>query len=505
VVTVTAIDRRPAWLSSGLAGTLAAIVALVHGFSVGHPLAAVVGLLGAVGLYRVAGLLAVNRTETPRGERAGTTLGLVVSLFVLLAPTTWLGLTASVVIYLPLLGVVLVGLASADAITGEHADAFISVWWRTRDVFVLGAAVLAVIQTGVAVTLVTAGSRGFLSVTAWGVVPAILLLEALGYLLVVCLPMAQRELDARVGTERTERVATITVGDALIEESLGEVKAWIHNHVVLVIGQIVLLVLATPYLEGLLLSAGPAGVWIRTISTAGFLHVIVLVPLVLSMLVLAGAFVHELVTAQLWIDPPAMATDAVGGLLAVLAVGTLSLVIPETVSEIVVSEYAARLARFYGPGAVLLGVLAVLALSAPIVLSLASSGAVVMGLASDRSSGFLLGASAVLLGSIVAAEAGVSALVVFVGIAAAILVWELGEQASYLGTTIGSDGISDGVEAVHAAAALGVAVVGIAVASIVGYVIGPLTVAPERALLGIALSLVAAVFVVATTGDSSSP
>ena len=94
---------------------------------------------------------------------------------------------------------------------------------------------------------------------------------------------------------------------------------------------------------------------------------------------------------------------------------------------------------------------------------------------------------------------------VFVGVAVAILVWELGEQATYLGTTIGSDGISDGVEAVHATAALGVAAVGIAVASVVGYVLGPLTVAPERALLGIALSLVAVVFVVATTGDSSNP
>jgi hypothetical protein len=502
---MTAIDRRPAWLSSGLAGTLAAIVTLGHGFAVGHPLATIVGVLGAAGLVKSAGRLAVDRTETQRGERAGTTVWFVVSLFVLLAPTTWVGPAASAVLYLPLVGVVLVGLAGADAIAGEHADAFVSVWWRTRDAFVLGAAVLAGIQTGAAITLVTAGSRGFLSVSSWGVVPAILLLEVLGYLLVVALPMAQRELDARVGTESAERVATITVGDAPIEESLDTVRAWIHVHKLVVVGQLVLLVLAAPFLERLLLSTGPVGFWIEAALTAGVIQFLLLVPLVLSVLVLVGAFVHELVIGQAWIDPPAMATDAVGGLAAVLVVGVLSLVIPETVSEIVFDEYGERLATFYGPGAVLLGILAGLTLNVPIVHSLASSGVVVAGFASDRSSGFLLGASAVLLGAVVAAEVRLPAVVVFVGVAVAILVWELGEQATYLGTTIGSDGISDGVEAVHATAALGVAAVGIAVASVVGYVLGPLTVAPERALLGIALSLVAVVFVVATTGDSSNP
>jgi len=494
---MTTIDRRPTWLSSRLAGALAAIVTLAHGIAVDQPLAAIVSLGGAVGLVGTARRLASDRTETLREERAGTTVWFVASLFVLLAPTTWLGPLAMVVVYLPLAGVIFVGLSGADAIHGDNANSFFSVCWRTRDVFALAAIALGAIQTGALLALVAASARAIVSAPTSGLVAAIVLLEGVLYGVAITLPAALRELDERVGTVGDERVATVTVGDEPIEESLKAVSSWVHDNVLLVVVQVVLVVLAGPFLERSMLATGPVGHTVVAVFTSGVLHLPLIVVVVLSALVVGGGFVHEILTTRAWIDPPALATDAAGSLVAVVVIGAGSLVVPKTLTEMVFPPTTEQLGLFYGPGAVILLVTAVIALCLPIFLSVTTYVAALTGLSSDRSAGFLVGAALVLTGSIVAAEAGLSALVVFVGVGAAVLVWEFGEQASYLGVVIGNDGVSDGVETVHAAAAIGVAAVGIAIASAVGYVIGPLWVGSERATLSIVFSLVAAVFVLA--------
>jgi len=494
---MTTIDRHPTWLSSRLAGALAAVVVLAHGVAVGQPLAAIVCLGGAVGLVGTAGRLASDRTKTPRDERAGTTLWFVTSLFVLLAPTTWLGPLAIAVIYLPLTGVVFVGLAGAGAIDGTHADSFFSVCWRTRDVFALAAIVLGAIQTGVLLALIVGGTRAIVSAPTTGLVAALVLLEGVLYGVVIALPAALRELDERVGTDSAERVATVTVGDRPIEESLRTVSSWVHDNVFLVVVQLGFVVFAGPFIERAVLATGPVGHTVVAVFTSGVLHLPLLVVVVLSALVVGGAFVHEILTTRAWIDPPALATDAAGSLVAVVVIGTGSLVVPRALTEAVFPPTTEQLGLFYGPGAVILLVTAVIALCLPIALSVATYVAALTGLSSDRSAGFFVGAALVLTGSIVAAEAGLPALVVFVGVGAAVLVWEFGEQASYLGVVVGNDGVSDGVETVHATAAIGVAAAGVAIASVVGYVIGPLAVGSERATLAIALSLVAAVFVLA--------
>lgn len=501
---MTTIDRRPTWLSSRLAGALAAVVVVVHGIAVGQPLSALVALLGAVGIVAAAGRLARDRDETARNERAGTTLWFVASLFVALAPVTWLDLLATAVVYLPLAGVVFVGLASAAAIDGEHADAFFSVCWRTRDVFALGALVLGAIQSGGLYVLAVGAANGVVSIPAGGLVGAIVLLEVLLYGVTITLPAALRELDERVGTDSAERLATVTVGDEPIEESLRAVSSWVHQHALLVVVQLALVVIGGPSLERTLLAAGPVGNAAVAVFTAAILHVPLLVIVVLSTLVVGAAVVHEILTTRAWIDPPALATDAVGGLAGVLVIGTLSLVVPRVLTDAVFPGQTEQLALFYGPGAVVLLWLAVVALCVPIVLSLGTWLAARTGLSSDRSAGFLVGAALVVTGSVVAAEAELSGLVVFVGVAAAVLVWEFGEQARYLGVAIGSDGVSDGVETVHATAALGVAAVGVTVASAVGYVIGPVSIGTDRAALAIALSLVAAVFVLVATAEDEA-
>ena len=501
---MTELDRKPTWLSSRLAGVLAAVVVLVHGIALGEPLAAVVGLGGAVGLSWAAGRLARDRTAVARNDRAATAVWFVASLFALLAPVTWLDPRAFVVLYLPLTGAVFVGLAGTDAIDGEHADSMFSVCWRTRDVFALGAIVLGAIQSGAVLALAAGGTRVLTSIPASGLTAAIVLLEGVVYGTVIALPAALRELDERIGTDSAERAATVTVGDEPIEESLDAVSSWIHSNALLVVVQLGLVVVGGSFLERTLLAAGPVGHTVVSVFTSGVLHVPLLVVVVLSALVLGGAFVHEILTTRAWIDPPALATDAAGSLLVLGVIGTVSLAVPDVLTDVVFSPTAEQLGLFYGPGAIILLWMAVVALCLPIVLSLATYGATLTGLSSDRSAGFLVGSALVLTGSVVAAEAGLSALVVFVGVAAAVLVWEFGEQASYLGTVIGSDGVSDGVETVHVTAAVGVAAVGVVVASGVGYVVGPLSVGAERATLAIALSLVTATFVLVAASEDEA-
>jgi len=322
------------------------------------------------------------------------------------------------------------------------------------------------------------------------------------YALVVSLLWAQRELDERLATERVRQTVAVTVGGRSVHGTLRAVHTWVRDHWIVAGVQVVGVFLLGGTVEAVLLSAEPAGPLVVVLFASGLAHALVGILVAVALSVRIGAFVHDTVFRPLQ-DPMATGTDVTGAVLVVVGIGLLSLLVPDALTSVLPSGAATDLSSLVGPAAVLVGLLALVGIVVPLVVFILTQTAVVAGLAAERTSGFLIGSALVLLGSIVAAEQGAPAVVVFVGVAVAVLAWEFGEQATYLGVTVGDD-TDDVVETVHAVAAVAVGVVGVAVASGVGYLLGPLSVGPDRAVVAIVLALVAAVAAVATLDSQTS-
>lgn len=492
------LDRRPAWLSAGLATGLVATLTLVFGVFLGRPLTTVVGLTGAVGVARTATTLASSRAETARIDRAGASIVFVLGILLLVVPWLWLPPADAFVVTSLVVATAFVGLAGADAVAGPETGPLFSVCWRSRDVFAVAAVVFGVVQSGLLVTIlsssVTLASRQLRT----SFVGAVVSLEVLVYLVLLLLPKAQRALEERVGTTGAERIATITVGGRSVESTLGHVRSWVHDNVAVVALQLVILLIRGAFVERLLLAADPIGPLLRALLASGVVHLPLLLVAILSGLVLVGAFVHSLLVENTNVDPPAMAADSVGALVVATVVGAISLALPAHLTGLVFVGSPAEMATVYGPAAILLGTLAVVALAVPIAITLLSMLATATGLASSRTSGFLVGAGLVLFAAVVGAEQELPAILIFVAVAVAILTWDLGEQARYLGVMIGNSGVSDDVETLHATAAIGVGVVGVLIAAVAGYLLGPVTTTASQAFFGLALAVVAAVLAMAT-------
>jgi len=497
---MTGPDRQPAWLTSRLAAALVSALVVVHGFVAGVPVVAFLALLGALALVRVARSLAADRSDVARTERAVSTIGFVLGALVVVLALAHLDPIARALVGLPIAGFVLIGFAGHGAIYGPHAGAFTSVYRRSRATFVVAALFFAFV-----VLLSTTVARGVAWLPAlfsWRFGIALVAFELVVYALVVSLLWAQRELDERLATERVRQTVAVTVGGRSVHGTLRAVHTWVRDHWIVAGVQVVGVFLLGGTVEAVLLSAEPAGPLVVVLFASGLAHALVGILVAVALSVRIGAFVHDTVFRPLQ-DPMATGTDVTGAVLVVVGIGLLSLLVPDALTSVLPSGAATDLSSLVGPAAVLVGLLALVGIVVPLVVFILTQTAVVAGLAAERTSGFLIGSALVLLGSIVAAEQGAPAVVVFVGVAVAVLAWEFGEQATYLGVTVGDD-TDDVVETVHAVAAVAVGVVGVAVASGVGYLLGPLSVGPDRAVVAIVLALVAAVAAVATLDSQTS-
>ncbi|WP_229122198.1 DUF7519 family protein [Halapricum desulfuricans] len=499
---MTAPDRQPAWLTSRLAAALVSALVVVHGFVAGVPVVAFLALLGALALVRAARSLAVDRSDVARTERAASTIGFVLGALVVVLALAHLDPIARSLLGLPIAGFVLVGLAGHGAIYGPHAGAFTSVYRRSRVTFVVAALLFAFVQGILLSTTVSRGVAWLPVLFSWRFGIALVAFELVVYALVVSLLWAQRELDERLGTERVRQTMAVTVGGRSVHGTLRAVHTWVRDHWIVAGVQVVGVFLLGGTVEAVLLSAVPVGPLVVVLFASGLAHALVGVLVAVALSVRVAAFVHDILFRPLQ-DPMATGTDVTGAVLVAVGSGLLSLLVPDALTSVLPSGAATDLSSAVGPAAVLVGLLALVGIVAPFVVFILTQTAVVVGLAAERTSGFSIGSALVLLGSIVAAEQGAPAVVVFVGVAVAVLAWEFGEQATYLGVTVGDD-TDDVVETVHAVAAVAVGVVGIAVASGVGYLFGPISVGPDRAVVAIVLALVAAVAAVATLDSQTS-
>ena len=501
MVTVIEPDRQPTRITTRLAAALVAVLVVVHGVILDVPAIALLALLGALGLVGTARSLAVDRSDVPRNERAVSTIGFVLGALVVILALAHLDPIAGMLLGLPIVGFALVGLAGNGAIYGPHAGAFTSVYQRSRATFVV-ATLLFVLLDVFFSGLVSRGGAGLQALFAWRFGIALVAFELLVYALVVSLLWAERELDERLGVRYVRQPMAVTVGDQSVRETFRYVRNWVHDNWIVAGVQAVGIFLLAETIKEVLLSADPIGPPVIVLFRSGLAHALVgtLVAVALSSRV--ALFIHDIFVRPLQ-DPMAVGTDIAGAVLVAAGLGLVSLLAPDTLVSMLPNGALTRLSSAINPAAVLLSLLALVGITVPFVVFALTQVAVVAGLAAKRTSGSLVGSGFVLLGSIVAAEQGVSAIVVFSGVAVAVLAWEFGEQATYLGVAVGGE-TDDVVETVHAVAAIAVGVVGIAVASGVGYLLGPLSVETERAIVALVLALVGAVAAVATLEKPSS-
>ncbi len=118
--------------------------------------------------------------------------------------------------------------------------------------------------------------------------------------------------------------------------------------------------------------------------------------------------------------------------------------------------------------------------------------------------GLAVGVGLLLLATVVAAESGASALLVFVGVAAALLAWDVGEYGTTLRRQLPGTTTRE-VELAHATAGVLVAAVGVALATVAAYVVGPLRAADGSAALALVGALVALVaFLLVARGSGTA-
>ncbi|SDL88746.1 hypothetical protein SAMN04487949_0066 [Halogranum gelatinilyticum] len=484
----TAATRFGASLALGVAAV--ATVALVAG--TGSLLRGLVGVAGAVLVGRSANLLDGESNQ----RRAIGSVGVVVGSALLVGAVV-VADTASGLVALAGLAVMATAL---DATGGLDEDTGRELFRAILDSGVVLAGFVA-LAAAVATGLVAAVAQGvlFAGETLLAQNSFVLLLSVqLGVLLVVlllarALPRYDEWLpDAWLPEQRA-------VLDQLATE-LWEVPRWVW----LALGGQVVLVgtdWAPPLVERLLGLLSVFGEAIRFLLRSGVLHI----PLALLVTLLAGTvladYVRHAVVVWAGDEPPETLANAGGGLVVGAVVGLLTAIPP--LVALVVSGFhpessAATLSAAFGLGATTLGTVV-----AALVAVLTTVGTALWlsetSYVPATAGGFAIGSGLLFVAALAGTVSGVPAFLTFVGVAAALLVWDLGENAVGLGHQLGVEAETRRGEVVHATGSLLAVGVGVVVALVAMYGLGPLSVpSGGRAALALALALVSLVaFVVA--------
>lgn len=233
---------------------------------------------------------------------------------------------------------------------------------------------------------------------------------------------------------------------------------------------------------------------LRFLLQSGAVHL----PLALVASVLGGVVLVDYLRGLLVVwageDPPETLAHASGGVVVGVVLGVLTAVPP--VVAVATAPFhpessAALLSQAFGFGATLLG-----SIAAALVGVLAVVGTA-LWLTNSRyippeAGGFAIGSGLLFVAALSGTVSSVPPFVTFLGVGAALLVWDLGENAVGLGRQLGTDAETRRGEVVHATGSLLAVGVGIVVALVAMYGLGPLSVpSGGRALLALVLALVA--------------
>ena len=396
---------RPTAVGSTLAVLVAAVATGLLGWTAGAPWATLAGLAAIAVLVGGSELLSGGPATNMR--RLWGSVAFVGGLFGVVRVFVW-AVPDTPVLVPSLLGTVFVGLGGTGSLDARKGTEVRRVSARSRDVFAFALfwALLVAVDLHVAVAFLAG------VVVEWvrgGLLASLTVLSVLVGLALSVIPRTQRSLGAR--REETFRVRP---GDRSL------LPLWA------VLFGVYLAAAAAPRLLDPAVESvpvfGPALLWT---VTSGLLHVLVGVVVAVGVAVLAVATVYELSVTWLSTRPSRAAARAAGALSATLLVGVAVAVVGFSVSPAVLIVVGA---------ATMLGWLLL-----PVTGVVLTDGVTRTGLVGRHGVGALLGAIGVGLGGVVTAVQGVTPLVVFVAIAAAVLVYDLGEHAASLGERVGPD------------------------------------------------------------------
>ncbi|WP_276254388.1 DUF7519 family protein [Halomontanus rarus] len=440
---------------------IAAITVLAVGLSLGVTTETVGGLIAAAGLVAGLSLLSSRSLSTRAVGSCAFVGGFALAGGVILTghPVAAGGLLA-------------VGLTAATVLA--RTESYVAVLSRTfRDSAVLAVVVgvvLAALVEG-AVGLTATATRSLLVILTLNPTAAAVSLLVLVGVTVVLLDLVSVVFESRLpdGVSLPSMVSFVNWAIDLPKGVLYLVGA---------IGFLALGVDLSNAFESALAALGPVGAVVELALISGVLHGSVgLITLVLTV-VLVGKAIAPLVSAWLGHYPlRTLALGSGGAVVATVLVGA-TLAVP----NVVLARYpwaffgALVLAFFFVNGAGLL--------------------TSVIGRARTTRYGLALGTIALFATVAVAALEGLEPLVVFAGVAASVLVWDLGENALTMNAQLGDAVDTREPELVHATGSLAVGVFGTGLAAIAMYVLGNVSPPDERwqALAPFVLAL-AAVFV----------
>lgn len=478
--------------SSRLAVGVSAMATLAIGLAVGT-WAVVVGVVGALAFAWGAGALDTDAN----GRRAlGSIATVVGGLLVLVGVAVGArGPATAVVTSLAMLGLAAVAVDATAGLGDESLAPVLSTLGSSIAALIAGVAVASVLHIAASfeVALILLGLLATASLsTALG---AFVSLQVLALLVGVLMRRSRRTVEGwfpgGVPVEAWEEFEPLAL-------SLSEVPR--SYWVVLGIQMLLLIVPGVVGLVELFLSTtwlfGDA---VRFLLQSGLLHGLLYLALLVELGVLGAELVRSVATTLLSPNPPKSLSHAAGGIALVVVV---PVIVAGLAVYAAVTGRASDLLLFGGSWGTVAAFTSVAVVALGVVFALEVTGVAIAerSVLPDRAAGFAIGATLLFLVAVGAAPLGAPAVVTFVGVAAALVTWDLGETAVDIGSHLGVETETRRAEVVHATGSVGVGVAGVALATLGVYLIGPLSVPGQggRAVAALALSLVALLaFVVA--------
>lgn len=478
------LDTQPAWRTATVSIVVAAAVGLALGVGTGQTLASALGIPGAL----LVGIGAWGLEESVTIRQAGGSVATVAGA-VLIAASLGVGFIGPETLLLvsAILGVVLVTIDGTVGIDRDR-DRTLSECIRSNVLLFLIAGA-SLVMTVLFVTYVVP-----LLVVLWVAVAShsTLLSLAIVQLLLVFVSLLLRHVVVEL-----ERWVPRSGDDGAVVGSLGSMSlttSAIPNTYFALLG-VQLVGGLVPWSSGLFEQffgsmLGPL------LGPPVLQHTLALVTLGLVGLIVAGKC-QRILVAGLGDDPSTTLGVTAGGIVAVVLAVVVEVTLRVFPTGIEFSQPVAGLARVIGLSPIVLLSLTVVLVAVAAVINLALVLADHRELVPARGSGFATGSALLGLTAIVGAALDMSAIAVFLGVAGAILTWDLGTHALSIGRHLGRPSTTDRAEFVHVSASvlvLGGSVV--LVTAVHSVVVPSLSVAgsrvmASRAVLGLALLAVA--------------
>lgn len=491
----TELDRRPSGTSVGIVAAVAGLFTVATAVTAGAVavLSTLVALAGVALLTWGWSIVAVDPGTTPTREVALASVAATAGSLGLLVPLVWLSLVDALLLLPLVCAVLFVGIEGVGRIQPEPMRWLTRLCWRSRDLVALFALLVLATDTGVLWAVTWGSVYGTVLLIRTTSAAALVVLLAECYLLLYFLPRARAVLEQRFGLDSRTRLQGVVVGSQSLDRLLESIRARVVTAWRASLAVVVLLVVGRNVFDQVLLSVpvvGPPMVWLLT---SGVVHLLVAAVLLPAMATVALGYLHAVLVTNRYFDPSrALASGAGGAVVGLLTLPTV--LIPASATRSVFPPSLTQVAVELGPGTVVLAGIALVLLVLPILLNGVPFAVSGLSLTDARTAGFVTAGLLVLSGTVIGALLGVFVPLVFVGVAVAMLTWDLGAQASYLGVHLGRDTDTRGPELVHAFGSVAVGVVGVTLAAVVAYLVGSvgLPTASGRAYVALALALVAA-------------